>query len=164
MQINRVAFSDDAGTLGQTTLVQHGISTGIHRPVKQAVRRNPIHHIPAVQEAVDDMLKKGIIEESTSPWASPIVLVRKKDGALRFCVDYRKPNTLTEKDAYPLPRIHDTLGSFQGAEWFSTLNLISGYWQVELTEEAKKKSAFCIPRGLYQLYDELWSLKCTNEI
>ena len=77
-------------------------------------------------------------------------MVKKKDGTLRFCVDYRKLNTLTEKDAYPLPRIDDTLGAFEGARWFSTLDRISGYWQVELTEEAKKKSAFCIPGGLYQ--------------
>ena len=147
---NKESFSDDKGTLGHTTLVKHDISTGDHRPVKQAPRRIPIHHRPAVDEAVADMLEKGIIEESTSPWASPIVLVKKKDGSLRFCVDYRKLNMLTEKDAYPLPRIDDTLSAFQGAEWFSTLDLTSEYWQVELTEEAKKKSAFCIPGGLYQ--------------
>ena len=147
---NKESFSNDKGTLGHTTLVKHDISTGDHRPVKQAPRRIPIHHRPAVDEAVADMLEKGIIEESTSPWASPIVLVKKKDGSLRFCVDYRKLNMLTEKDAYPLPRIDDTLSAFQGAEWFSTLDLTSGYWQVELTEEAKKKSAFCIPGGLYQ--------------
>lgn len=80
--------------------------------MKQALRRIPSYYGHVVHEAVDDMLKKGIIEESTSQWASPIVLVRKMNGSLRFCVDYRKLNTLTEKDTYPLPRIHNTLGAF----------------------------------------------------
>ena len=96
------------------------------------------------------MKEKGVIEESNSPWASPIVLVEKKDGTLRFCVDYRRLNQVTEKDAYPLPRIDSTLEAFAGAQYFSTLDLTSGYWQVGLTEDAKRKSAFCIPGGLYQ--------------
>ena len=75
---------------------------------------------------VDDMLKRRLIEESSSPWSSPVVLVLKKDGTTRFCVDYRKLNSATVKDAYPLPRIDDSLGQLSGAKYYSTLDLISG--------------------------------------
>ena len=95
------------------------------------------------------MLAQGVIEPGQSPWASPVVLVRKKDGSLRFCVDYRKLNNVTKFDAYPLPRVDETLDTLAGAQWFSTLDLISGYWQVGLTPEAKVKSAFCVRSGLY---------------
>ena len=74
---------------------------------------------------------------STSPWASPIVMVKKKNGDLRFCIDYRKLNAVTEKDAYPLPQIDMTIEAFEGVRWFSTLDLTSGYWQVGMTEDAK---------------------------
>ena len=81
---------------------------------------------------IDDMLKKGVIEPSTGPWSSPIVLVKKKDGSLRFCVDFQKLNDVTKKDAYPLPRIDETLDVLAEAKWFSTIDLASGYWQVEV--------------------------------
>ena len=74
------------------------------------------------------MLERGVIEQSTSPWASPIVLVQKKNGTTRFCVDYRKINNVTRKDAYPLPHIDATLDTLHGSEWFTTLDLLSGYW------------------------------------
>ena len=86
----------------------------------------------------------------TSPWSSPIVLVTKKDGTKRFCVDYRKLNSVTVKDSYPIPRTDETLDSLTGSKWFSTLDLCSGYWLVELDEDAKQKSAFVVRGGLYQ--------------
>ena len=81
------------------------------------------------------MLAKDVIQPSSSPWASPIVLVGKKDGSICYCIDYRKVNSVTRKDAYPLPRVDDTLDTLSGSRWFTTLDLISGYWQVEMEEK-----------------------------
>ena len=96
------------------------------------------------------MLQDGVIEESNSPWASPVVLVRKKDNTLRYCIDYRRLNAVTRKDSYPLPRIDESLDSLKNARYFSTLDLASGYWQIALSDDAKQKSAFCTTSGLYQ--------------
>ena len=95
------------------------------------------------------MLQKQVISPSKSPWASPIVLVRKKDGTTRFCVDYRKVNDITRKDAYPIPRVDDTLDTLSGSAWFTTLDLKSGYWQVEVAAEHQEKTAFCYEEITY---------------
>ena len=104
------------------------------------------------------MLRNGIVEHSRSPCASPIVLVRKKDDSTRFCVNYRKVNEVTNKDAYPLPRINATLDTLAGSQWFSTLDLLSGYWQVQIQESDRPKTAFCTPNGLYQFRVMLFGL------
>ena len=96
------------------------------------------------------MLEQDVIEPSDSPWASPVVLVRKKDGSLRYCIDYRKLNDVTIKDSYPLPRIDESLDSLSHTKYFSTLDLASGYWQIGLVVDARKKSEFCTTSGLYQ--------------
>ena len=98
------------------------------------------------------MLFRDIISPSKSPWASPIVLVGKKDGSTKFCVDYRKVNEVTRKDAYPLPRVDDSLDALAGSKWFSTLDLKSGYWQVEVAAEHRQKTAFCTQEGLFEFF------------
>ena len=95
---------------------------------------------------MQEMLHGGQIEPSDSPWASPVVLVTKKDGSTRFCVDYRRLNALTTKDAYPLPRIDDSLRLLGNQQWFSTMDLASEYWQVAMSPDAKRKAAF-VSRG-----------------
>ena len=99
---------------------------------------------------LSDMLSKDVIQRSSSPWASPVVLVGKKDGSIRFCIDYRKVNSITRKDAYPLPRMDDTLDTLTGSKWFSTLDLISGYWQVEIEKKDREKTAFCTSDCLFE--------------
>ena len=146
----RAQFMQPGFSLGQTNIVKHEIHTGTHAPIKQRPRREPLGMQGVVQEELNKMLEKNIIEPSTSAWGSPIVLVRKKDNSVRFCIDYRKLNDVTIKDAYPLPRIEDNLDALQGAKIFSTLDLASGYWQVQMAEEDKPKTAFSTKYGLYQ--------------
>jgi len=103
-----------------------------------------------VNKIIEDMRKQGVIEESQSPWMSPAVLVKKKDGTIRFCVDYRKLNSKTVKDSFPLPRIDDILDQLSGNTWFSTIDLKSGYWQIKINSKDKEKTAFSIGNGLWQ--------------
>ncbi len=93
------------------------------------------------------MMKKGIIQPSTSAWASPIVLVPKRDKTVRFCVDYRRVNAITKKDVYTLPRIDDILGK---SRYFSTLDLASGFWQIEMDPATREKSTFTSHCGLHE--------------
>ena len=143
-------FSQGQHDLGKTDAIQHRINTGDAAPLRQPPRRVPLAKRREAQQAVEEMHNAGVIEPSSSPWASPVVLVRKKDGTTRFCVDYRKLNHVTKKDSYPLPRIDDTLEALAGAKWFSSLDLKSGYWQVELHPDDKEKTAFTAGRGLWQ--------------
>ena len=104
-----------------------------------------------VRAHIQEKLDVGAIHKSHSPWASTVVLVQKKDGSLRFCIDLRKLNNWTVKDAYLLPHIDETLDSLQGSEWSSSLNLKSGYWQVKMDEESKPLTAFTLgPLGFYE--------------
>ena len=96
------------------------------------------------------MLQQGVIQPSHSPWASPIVLVKKKGGGYRFFIDYRKLNEVTKKDAHILPRLDDLLDALRGSHYFSTLDLRSGYWQVSVADEDRGKTVFITPDGLWE--------------
>ena len=113
-------FSRGPQDLGWTDLVQHHIDTRDASPIRQPPRRFPLSKQQEASKAVEHMRKEGVIELSSSPRASPIVLVKEKDGSTRFCVDYWKLNSVTRKDSYPLPRIEDTLEALSGVTWFST--------------------------------------------
>ena len=135
---------------GHTDAVEHEIDTGDSSPIRCAPHRMSPQKMKKEEECVTEMLTGGQIESSDSPWSSPVVLVTKKDGGTRFCVDYRRLNDVTVKDAYPLPRIDDTLDMLAGKQWFSTLDLASGYLQVSLSQEAMVKTAFATHSGLFQ--------------
>ena len=113
-------------------------------------------HIPPaliqeVREHLKEMLEMDAFRRSNSPFSSNVVIVQKKDGTIRFCIDYRKLYQCTRKDAYATPRIDDTLHLLAGAKYFPKLDLKSGYWQVELKEEDKPKTAFQVwPLGFYE--------------
>ena len=123
----RSVFSESDNDLDLTDIVVHHIDTGFAKPIRQQLRRYPPAHVEAISTHVDNMLKQGVIEPASSPWASNIVLVRKKDGTFRCCIDYRQLNNVTVKDAYPLPRIDGCLDSMAEAKWFSTFDLKSFY-------------------------------------
>ena len=142
------AMSDEE--VGMTHLLHHEIDTGDARPIKCRPRRLPLARQEACDEAVDNLLRAGIIEPSDSPWAAAVVMVPKKVSGWRLCLDYRPVNGVTQKDSYPLPRIDESLDLVSGSSWFSSLDLRSGYYQVPLSPEAKPKTAFCTGRGLWQ--------------
>ena len=148
---NAQVFSKDDMDMGRTKLVKYHIKLTDPAPFKEAYRRIPPQMYDEVKAHIQEMLDLGAIRPSNSPWASAIVLVRKKDGRLRFCIDLRRLNNRTVKDAYSLPRIESILDSLGGAQIFTTLDLKAGYWQVEMAEECKAYTAFtCGPLGFYE--------------
>lgn len=142
-------FSKSDDDIGRTNLVKHDIDTGDARPVKQRSRRMPLVHQEEIDKQVKDLLNRGLISPSNSPWSSQVTLALKKNGQYRLCVDLRRVNALTKKDSYPLPRIDQSIDALEGASWFCTLDLASGYWQVEMSEGAREKTAFAVKGGLY---------------
>ena len=135
---------------GHTKLVEHRIEIGTSCPVKLPPYRLPQAYRESVQKEIQEMLEQDIIEPSSSEWAAPIVLVKKKDGSLRLCVDYRRLNSVSRTDAYPMPRIDDMIDQLGRASFISTLDLTRGYWQVPVANIDRHKTAFITPFGLYQ--------------
>ncbi|KAL6489156.1 hypothetical protein MHYP_G00028970 [Metynnis hypsauchen] len=138
-------FSAYDGDLGCTTLVQHTIPLLDSVPVRQRYHRLPPSQYDLVRAHIQELVEHHVVCPSSSPYASPIVVVQKKDGSIRLCVDYHQLNAKTRKDAFPLPRIEETLDVLSRAKWFSTLDLASGYNQVLVAEKDKEKTAFCTP-------------------
>ena len=146
----RHLFATGKGDLGRTNIVQHQIHTGDQPAIKQRVRRYPAARRENERQLVEDMLAIGIIQESNSAWSSPTVLVKKKDGTTQFCIDYRRLIQVTKVDAYPLPHIKDSLNTLGGARFFCSLDLASGYWQVEMDAVDREKTSFVTQGGLYE--------------
>jgi hypothetical protein len=143
-------FAWDPTQLGRTNFVQHTIDVGDSAPIKKRWYRTSRIERAFIAEEIQRMLQQGLIEKSKGPWAFPVVLVRKKNGKLRFCVDYRPLNKVTKRDEYSLPRIDDMMDSLGGSAWFTSLDLASGYWQVEMDPRDKEKTAFITQFGTYQ--------------
>ena len=136
--------------LGVTNLIQHEIHLLHDTPIAQRYRRLPPSCLDEVRAHLNDLQAKGIISPSSSPYASPIVVVRKKSGELRLCVDYRQVNAISRRDQFPLPRIDESLDALHGSSIFSSLDLASGYYQIPMKEEDKLKTSFTCPFGLYE--------------
>ena len=135
---------------GRTEVVEHRIETGAAKPVRLPPYRLPHAYRETVQRELKEMLADGIIEPSTSEWAAPIVLVPKKDGSLRLCVDYRRRNGVTQSDTYPMPRVDELIDRLGGDKFITTLDLTRGYWQVPVAKADRHKTAFTTPFGLHQ--------------
>ena len=143
------SFAKSKNDLSITSADKHSMTMSSQQRVKMGPGRLPLAKRQALKCELDRLLSLGVIEPSSSSWASPVVLVTKKDGSLGLCVDYRKVNDFIIKDSYALPRIDDSLDALRGAKWFSTLDLASGYWQVPMDPKDIDKTAFATPYGLF---------------
>ena len=135
---------------GRTEMVEHRITLKDQQPVRQPCYRVPERLLPVLKEELDKMMELGVIEPSSSEWSSPIILVPKKDGTLRFCLDFRKVNAQAKFDPYPMPRVDDLVERLGKAKFLTTLDLCKGYWQVPLAEDSKELTAFRTPFGHFQ--------------
>lgn len=143
-------FAQNDTDFGRTDKVKHHIKLSDETPFKLRARPIHPHDVEAVRQHLQELLDAGVIRESESPFSSPIVVVRKKNGQVRLCIDYRKLNLQTVKDAYALPRMDDTFTALSGSKWFSVLDLKSGYYQIEVDEVDKPKTAFVCPLGFWE--------------
>jgi len=145
--ILQMFFSHSEFDLGQTNI----LDTGDSRPIKEPFRRHPIAHLDFIDDQVEKMLQAGVIEPSSSPWSSNVVLAEKSDGSQRFCVDYRRLNDLTYKDSFPLPKIDTCLDALGESMYFSTMDLRSGFWQVTIDPRDAGKTAFVARKGQFRV-------------
>ena len=150
LERHHIAFALEEHERGETDLVEMTIETGNAEPRKCAPRRMPFAVREEVARQLDLMQAAEVIQPSTSPLASPVVMACKKDGTHRFCIDYRQLNTVTKADTYPLPRIDDLLDQLGQCQFFLTLDLASGYWQIRVSPASRENTAFVTPQGLYE--------------
>ena len=143
-------FANSDLNLGSTDLVECNINTGDTAPIKQRPYRTPFLQRSVVEDHLTKLLAANIIRPSVSPWASPIVIVGKKDKTTRMCIDFRKVNACSVPNCYPLPQIDDILASLGGAKYFSKMDLKSGYHQIPMSEESRPKTAFITHMGLFE--------------
>ena len=144
-------FSLDKNEIGCRDTVEHIIELMDDEPFKERFWRIAPPLLEEVRENLQDMLDGGAIRPSKSPWCNAIVLVRKKDGTLQFCIDFRKLNARTKKDSFPLPHMQETMESMVGARFFSSMDLKSGFWQVRMSEKSRQYTAFTVGSlGMYE--------------
>ncbi|XP_043263107.1 uncharacterized protein LOC122403574 [Colletes gigas] len=142
-----------------TTFAEHRIDTGDNAPIAVPPYRLSPARKAVLRDEIDEMLQKDIIEESESPWAAPVVMVAKKDGGVRVCVDYRRLNAITVTDTYPLPRIDDLIHATTSTRFMTTLDLRSGYWQIPVHQKDQEKTTFVTPFGTYRFKRMPFGLK-----
>ena len=147
---NQDLFSNKDSELGYTETVKMHIDTGNNEPIKMRPYRTPIKNREVIDKAINEMIDADVIRRSRSPWSFPVVIVDKKDGSKRFCVDFRRLNKITVKNCYLLPLIYDILALLGKAKYFTSLDLKSGYWQVAMDEKDKQKTAFTCHKGLFE--------------
>ncbi len=143
-------FAENDYDLGNFTEIEHSVDTGNAKPVRQRMRRTPVCFVDEEKAILDKMIKAKVIQPSVSDWAAAPVLIRKRDGQVRWCVDYRALNNVTIKDVYPLPLVEECMDTLAGNRWFSKLDANSAYWQVKIKESDQKKTAFVTKYGLYE--------------
>ena len=142
-------FSKNDLDLGQFQAVQHRIQLSDERPIKQQMRRTPFHFEREEEEHLNKMLDAGVIAPAVSEYSHPVVLVRKKCGGVRWCIDFRCLNEVTIKDTFPLPKIDQCLDTLSGTNFYCALDLAAGYWQIEIAPEDQHKTAFATKYGLF---------------
>ena len=147
---HKEAFANDFNQLGDCSIRKHVIKTTAETPIYLFPYRKSMAERKAIEEEIEKMLEAGVIQPSRSPWSFPVVMIPKKDGTKRFCVDYRKLNKITDQDPFPLPRIDDILDRLRDSKIFSALDLKSGYWQVRLDEGSIPKTAFSTHNAHYE--------------
>ena len=162
LEDHNATFSLEDGERGKMDMVELEIDTGDAKPRRHCARRMPFAIREEVSRQLKGMQSTGVIQPSSSPWASPVVMVRKKDCSHRFCVDYRELNSATQQDLFPLPRIDDLLDQLDRSHYFSTLDLISGYWQIRVHPESVPKTAFVTPQGSFEF--TIWPHKCSLSV
>jgi len=160
----RTILSTGDRDVGRTPLVEHTIDTGDHIPIRQPLRRQLFQHQAYIDEETNRMLEYGIIEPAASPWASNVVLVKKKDGSLRFCVNYRRLNSITYKDSYPLTLIDNCLNALSGLSWYSTLDLWLGYYNIPIAESDRDKCTFITRQGCFRFTVMPFGLTCAPSV
>lgn len=145
------SISTEVAGLGRTHLVKHRIDTGDSPPIRQRYYRLPPEKMRIICEELDDMIKLGVVEPCESPWSSPVLLTPKKDGKLRFCLDSRKLNSVTRKDAYKLPYVAEILDNLKNAKYLSSIDLSKAFWQIPIADEDRDKTSFYVAsRGTFR--------------
>ena len=156
----RGVFAFKGDPLGKIDNWVHRIDTGEHPPIKQNPYRTSEAQKLQIQECINEMMEKGVIVPCVSSWASPVTLVPKKDGTIRFCIDYRKLNAITKDDLYPIPRLDEPLALMRGSKYFSVMDCDSCYWQIPLDRKSMEKTTFTCHLGTFMFKVMPFGLKC----